>query len=262
MRKPASAEAATLALSAALGIAAVDARQRVAPEAPTPLARLADERAAEIAASLRAAGVAVVDVPADGGASGAALDVRTIALGERGVSLAPRAGAPLDLPFGDLAVVLRAASAERTAVETTSTTKQLAVGRALLSGGLMMRKATTVTSKTVEEATEQSLFIASRGGHVAVIREHGADFSSLGAAMQVSRVANMTHLAATLRARAPSALHDDRLLRLGRRASPMIGGELSLSGTAASARATTSSASALVVLVEAVRVGVASGLFP
>jgi hypothetical protein len=100
--------------------------------------------------------------------------------------------------------------------ETTTTTvesRQFSAGRALVSGGLVLTKGKTTTTKETEEAWEGWLVVYPHAGPAIVFREAGTLWDGLGAALQPTRLANFTQLCTLLRARCPAAPFDDRLMR-------------------------------------------------
>jgi hypothetical protein len=73
--------------------------------------------------------------------------------------------------------------------------------------------------RAAEEQTEQVILIYAKDGRAASLPEGNLDFTGLGA-VQPSRTANLIELANRIRARAPAARYDERLVRLGRRSLP------------------------------------------
>jgi hypothetical protein len=247
-------------LAAAAGMAPAEARMRLAPEPPALLARLAPDAADALVQTLRDAGLAALSI--DEGAVAERVTARTATLGPARGTFTPRAGEPLTMDWEDVTVILRGASSLRTQSEHTEKTKQVALGAALVTGGLKLTKTTETTVRGSSEETSQVLFVFDREGRGAMLPEVGFDFSCLGAAMQPSRTANMATLARLVRERAPAAFYDERLLRLGRRPLPFVlGGSVQVvSGTSSHSRINT--AQGLDVLAEALRLGVAEGLLP
>lgn len=247
-------------LAAAAGMAPAEARMRLAPEPPALLARLAPEAADVLVQTLRDAGLAALAIDEAGVAE--RVTARTATFGPTQGTFTSRAGAPLTLAWEDVTVILRGASSLRTQSEHTEKSTQVALGTALITGGLKMTKTTEKSVRGSQEETSQVLFLFDRDGRGAVLPEVGLDFSCLGPAMQPSRTANMVALSRLVRERAPSAFYDERLLRLGRRPLPFVlGGAVQVvSGTTSHSRINT--AQGLDVLAEAMRLGVAQGLLP
>lgn len=247
-------------LAAAAGMAPAEARMRLAPEPPALLARLAPDAAEALVKTLQGAGLAALAI--DESEVADRVTARTVTFGTAQVTFTPRAGAPLSMAWEDVAVILRGASSLRTQSEHTEKTTKVALGTALVTGGLKLTKTTEKSVRGSQEETSQVVFVFDRGGRGAVLPEIGLDFSCLGPAMQPSRTANMVTLARLVREQAPAAFYDERLLRLGRRPLPFVlGGAVQVvSGATSHSRLNT--AQGLDVLAEAMRLGVAQGYLP
>ncbi|WP_375756892.1 hypothetical protein [Corallococcus exercitus] len=247
-------------LAAAAGMAPAEARMRLAPEPPALLARLAPDAADALVKALQDAGLAALTI--DEAESAERVTARTVTFGSAQVTFTPRAGAPLTMAWEDVTVILRGASSLRTQSEHTEKSTKVALGAALVTGGLKMTKTTEKSVRGSQEETSQVVFVFDRDGRGAVLPEVGFDFSCLGPAMQASRTANMVTLARLVRERAPAAFYDERLLRLGRRPLPFVlGGSVQVvSGATSHSRINT--AQGLDVLAEALRLGVARGYLP
>ena len=85
-------------------------------------------------------------------------------------------------------------------------------------------------------------------------------FTSLGAAMQPSRTANMATLVRMLRERAPAAFYDERLVQLGRRSIPFVLGGESHAATRLTSHTVTETSNSVDVLAEILRRAVTQGL--
>jgi hypothetical protein len=260
VRAPANPEAAVTALASAAGMAPAEARMRLAPEPPALLARLAPDAAEALVAKLRQAGLAVLAVDEQRLAEQERPLARGVTFGPSSVTFTPRAGPPLELAWDEVLVILRGASSVRTQSEHSEKTRSLALGKALVTGGLAMTRTGEKTVRGSQEETSQVIFVLARDGRGAVLSEHAVDFSCLGPHMQPVRTANMGVLAKLLRERAPGAYFDERLLRLGRRPLPfVVGGTVQVSsGGVSQTRAST--AQGLDVLAEVLRQAVAQGL--
>ncbi|MCY1043952.1 hypothetical protein OV208_21735 [Corallococcus sp. bb12-1] len=247
-------------LAAASGMAPAEARMRLAPEPPALLARLAPDAADALVKTLQDAGLAVLAI--DEAETVERVTARTVTFGSAQGTFTPRSGEPLTMAWEDVTVILRGASSMRTQSEHTEKKTQVALGAALITGGLKMTKTTETSVRGSQEETSQVVFVFDRDGRGAVLPEIGLDFSCLGPAMQPSRTANMVALPKLLRERAPKAFYDERLLRLGRRPLPFVlGGAVQIvSGTTSHSRINT--AQGLDVLAEAMRQGVARGYLP
>jgi len=262
VRTPADMEGAAAALGKALGLTLAEARIRLAPEPPAILANLAPEPAAALVVALRQAGLSVLSVEASGPPDGQRVVARTAVLSQTGAVFHPRAGAPVELPWGEVLAILRGASSVRSETESTQKSAKFSVATALITQGLKTSRTVEKTVRSQQEETEQVTLLQGRRGQRVVLRERELDFSCLGAAMQPTRTANMVALARLFKERAPSAFYDERLLRLGRRPLPMfVGGETrEQSGKTAQTRIDTSSS--LEILAEILSRAVEEGFLP
>ncbi|MBS2032439.1 MAG: hypothetical protein JST54_31375 [Deltaproteobacteria bacterium] len=258
VRPPPDLDAAVKLLAEAGNLTAAEARMRLAPEPPALLVRLEDATADALAGKLRAAKLAALAI---GGPTAETLAPRTIELGADALKLTARDGTSMELPWSEIAIILRGTSASRESSERTETKKQFSATAAIVTGGLVMSTKTTSTARSSAEEVEQYIYVGGRDGSLAALRESVVDFTCLGKAMQPARTANVAALAQQLKAKAPGAFYDERLLRLGRRPLPFIGGEMVMSrGTTSTTRSDTRSG--LELLVEVMRQAVAEKLLP
>lgn len=252
-------EAAVATLVTAAGMSAAEARMRLAPEPPALLARLPADRAAALVAALGRAGVVALAVDEDLPGRRERFQTRSFVLEDAAARFTARNGETLGLAWDTVRLVLRGLRTARTTTEHSETTRKLSVGRAVLTGGLMMTRKTTSTVRGSQEETEQLVLVHGEAGERVLLAEGMLEFSGLGPLLQPARTANMGVLAAELKRRAPRAFHDDRLLRLGRRALPFVlGGEHAVrSGDAALQRTETHASVDVLaeVLDQAVRAG-------
>lgn len=219
-------EAATL-LGSALGLTAAEARMRLAPEPPAIIALLAPEPAEALVSRLREGGLAVLSVEAAVPSDAARTVAHTVSLGSEAATFQPRSGAPVELPWSEVAAVIRGVSALRTETSSVQESKKFSLATALITQGLKMSRTVEKTVHSHQEQIEQVILVYGRGGQRIALREQSVDYSCLGAAMQPTRTANIAVLARLLKEKTPAAFHDERLIRLGRRALPMfIGGEV------------------------------------
>ena len=118
------------------------------------------------------------------------------------------------LPWSDIAAIVHARHRETKVSSTTVKEKKFDVGRAVLTGGLVMRKSTQREVVTREEATEHVLYLFRSSGDTPwLLRELATNYGGLGAAIVASATQNFTTAIARFRARAPHARYDDSLLR-------------------------------------------------
>ncbi len=260
-RPPASLDESVKPIAAALALSPAEVRMRLAGGAPALLAPAADGEAAGLVAKLRALKLAALAIDARAPTDRQRLVARRFAFGSSGLSLAARSGETLELPWGELLAVLRGARETRTDTARTETTYRLS-GISTVGLGLPRISSQEHTVRSSESSLEQVLLIYGKGGEQALVAESLVDFSCLGKAMQPSSSMNMAELARLLKAKAPSAFHDDRLMRMGRRPLPfMLGAELNVM-TDQVAVEHSSTAASLDALAEVMRQALAAGLLP
>jgi len=263
VRSPEDPQQAMAALAEAADMTMAEARMRLAPEPPALLARLDDAAALALTRALSASGLAVLSVDAVA-PTGARVLARSLVLDDpSALTITSRAGETFMAPWSALQVILRASSSVREKSERTERTQKFDLVSSVVSSGLKNTKTVERTLRSQSEETEQSIFVFADDGQSAMLRETALEFSCLGKALQPARTANMVALAQQLRARAPQAYFDDRLLRLGRRPLPFVvgGSEVSIHG-ANTQQSRVSTASGVDVLAEVIRQAVGAGLLP
>ncbi len=258
VKAPKDPEAAAQVLARESGTTLAEARMRLAPEPPALLARLVPEATDAIADRLRAGGLqalAISTQPAPGRTR-----VKSVDFQPNLVRFLPRAGEALEIPFGDIAAILRGISAVTTESETIEKQKKLNWGATL--AGLPMQKTVTRTVRSETEDIENAIYVYAADGRCAVLRELSMELAWLGKALQPSRTANMMLIARMLRERAPGAFYDERLVRLGRRPVPFLAlGESQVSSKAGTTT-TQDTSSVLDLLAEALFQGVRQRMLP
>jgi hypothetical protein len=149
-----------------------------------------------------------------GGYSVPGLLVREFALSHDRLTVQDRAGHEADLPFAGIELLVRGVSMMETRTTTTTKVKKFSVGRAVLSGGLVMRKTEEKHDTSTSAEFDAFLYVYSAGRDSPVcLRENGMLYQALGAAMQPSRAANFTYVTGQLRQLSTTAIWDDRLMR-------------------------------------------------
>ena len=208
---PIEAEAA--ALAADLGTTAYEERLKLAAGLPAiVLTSAAPEPARALAQKLRARkqGVIFCDA-AEAVAAGDMVSMRQFAF-EPGALTLPEAPGER-LPFTDILALFRAMHTTRTETRTETTKKSFSPGRALLTGGLVMSKSVATESKSQATEREQVLYVFRAGGETPwLLRERGTHYTGLGPKLSPSSAQNFMTMIATLRAAAPGATYDERLL--------------------------------------------------
>jgi len=133
------------------------------------------------------------------------------ALGPAGLTATAR-GAD-DLPYRDLQALVRATRCSASTSTHQVSERTLRPGMAIVTGGLVMSKKTKreVVSRT--ETREQVLYLFRKSGAPPwILRERSARYAGLGADLRPTSLENFATTIAQLRARAPHAAYDDRLV--------------------------------------------------
>lgn len=204
------------ALASALGITMYEAlsRLRSPGNGPFTIGVFADlELAMQMEAKLRSAGFSSIVLTQDEiTAERSPLIVRKFELSDNELAVVTETGESLHISFQNIRLILRGIGIVRGTVTETVKNRSVSLGRAVLSGGLMLTK----TTKSVQEVAteERAVFfnLYAGGMPVLVSRENGLLYDSLGPALQPSRALNFTYLIAELRRRCPAAQYDERLL--------------------------------------------------
>jgi hypothetical protein len=119
-----------------------------------------------------------------------------------------------ELPWSAIAVLVRARQLKHLDTTTVIKEKKLALGRAVMTGGLLMRKTQTREVVTHAEDIEQILYVfRNDGGTPWLMRELSTNYGALGAALAPNAHANFGIATELFRKRAPHARFDDTLLR-------------------------------------------------
>ncbi len=202
-------------LATVLGITPYEARSRViAPNGgPAVVASFASaEPAATCAARLRDAGffpLVVSDQEMENDSNRSL--VRQLQFAPGGLHLALRDGGNLSIPYAEVTLLLRGAGIVTSTAVETRTEKKFDLGRAVVSGGLVMRKKTTTVTEHTTHERQPFCHLYLPGRPPVVLRQNEMDYSALGADRQLSREANFNWICAELRRRCPAAILDDRL---------------------------------------------------
>jgi hypothetical protein len=122
-----------------------------------------------------------------------------------------RSGEQLTLNYSDIVLLLRGAGIVNSVQCETITKKKFAVGRALATGGLMMRKKVTTTSQSVASERQPFCHIYAKGFPAIVLHQDILDYTVLGCECKVSRGENFNWICTELRRLCSSACWDDRL---------------------------------------------------
>jgi len=221
--RPIDQELAALAPLAEL--AAYDLRLRLAGPLPVVFRQVADaDSARELLAALRGRGHGVVACDLAFVPSSATMTTpRSYRLTDRELIAIHPAWGERPLAFGEILALIRAKAARVKQTSSTTKDKKLSLGRAVVTGGLAMRKSTTQRQRTEVEEREQVLYLIRRTGRDPfLLREQQLRHQGLGPQVKPTSLENFTTLVALLQQRAPHALYDDRLVT-HRRKTAMTG---------------------------------------
>jgi hypothetical protein len=138
--------------------------------------------------------------------------VRSFAFGCEGVEVISRLGEALEIPFADVDLILRGTAINQQTELETVREKKFSLGRAVMSGGLVMTKATKTTQESTSEKRENFLQIYAGALPPIVFRESALLYDSLGPVMKQSRQLNFNFVAQELKENCPAAVFDDRLM--------------------------------------------------
>lgn len=142
-----------------------------------------------------------------------AFAAREFALHPTQLQLRSRQGDELLIPFAQIRLLLRGMySSSQTQTQVTKQ-KKFSMGRAVMTGGLMLSKTKEQTNRTTTQENDAFVALITQTGETVTLREHSLVYDGLGKERQPSRAANFTRLVALLRQSCPQALYDDRLLR-------------------------------------------------
>ena len=236
---PETLSAEVTALGPLLGRGAYELRLELSRPPPVVLLETTDVGLARsLLASVRGRGHGAVACDAASVTSSESmLRPKTFVLGSEAVTLS-RPGTPdRQARYAELLALIVATHARQDETSEEVREKKLSLGRAALTGGLVRSKTSSVTRSATTVETERVLYALDRSGSGhALFCETRLHYSGLGAAMKKSSSESFTALVAELRARAPSARFDDRLLK------SRTGSSLNLSRTSASRTLSTSNA--------------------
>lgn len=202
-------------LAAALGLTVYEAALALRAPSPAPVLRTEDRaRALALLAALRSRGHDAVACDAAAVATGAALfPVRTFAFGDDGLSCTSLASnATAEVRWEDVVALVRAVHRSWSESLEKSTTQSLSLGRAALSGGLMMTKKVTTETKHSSSEHEPVLYLFRRQGPPLLFMQSRVRYDGLGGVLQPSQLQNFATLSRRLREHAPRAPYDERLV--------------------------------------------------
>ncbi|MDB5215801.1 MAG: hypothetical protein JWO86_3728 [Myxococcaceae bacterium] len=200
-------------LAADLGSTAYEAGLLLRSPSPVPLLRTEDRaRALDLLAKLRARGHDAV--ACDAGAvvsTGAMTQVRSFRMDD-GAFVVTSGNDATTVPWSDVRALVRAIHRTSSEHIEKSAEKKLSLGRAAMSGGVMLTKTVTKTAKHTVEEREQVLYVFRDNGTPLLAALSRTRYDGLGADLRPSQIENFNTLVRAVRARAPQAIYDERLL--------------------------------------------------
>lgn len=212
---PGAGEPLAAPLAEAMDKTLYEARARVSsPEGgPAVVASYAEIEAAwACAGRLRANGISPLVLARDEVETDARrFVVRAFELGRQGLTAVSRRGESLDLPYGEIDLLLRGVRVDEQTDLKTTEERKFSAGRALLTGGLMLTKTTRKLEQVTREDREDFFHLYSPGRPPLAFRARSINYQSLGAALQPSTSANFAALIEALRGSLTRARYDDRL---------------------------------------------------
>jgi hypothetical protein len=201
------------ALSQALGITPYEARQRLSGGGPAVAAQCADpEQALALAKRLNQAGLATLILPAqEHRVETGQFIVRRFALHEAALHIEQTDGQTVEIPYGEIDLLLLAASIVEYAEKKTVTGRTFSLGKTIMAGGIPLSKKVERQQEVTTEERSKVLCLYAGQRPPAIFSLNNMIYDGLGKAMQVSREANFTHLIKELRRLSPQARYDERL---------------------------------------------------
>jgi hypothetical protein len=204
------------ALSEALGTIFYDAliRIRVPGEGPLIVAAYAEKNIAlEKTEKIRAAGFRTLVLGQDEvETDGESTIVRKFLFGDGELEIEARTGDAVRIEYDLIDTIIRGTRIVQTTETETVKEQKFAVGRAILTGGLMITKSVKVTQQSSTEVREGFIYLCPGNRHPIVFLESSLLYDSLGPALRLTRSANFAFVLEELRRRCPAAAYDDRLL--------------------------------------------------
>ncbi|MDX2478811.1 MAG: hypothetical protein QNK24_00585 [Desulfuromusa sp.] len=137
--------------------------------------------------------------------------VQRLTFSAEGLQLLDQVGELLKVNYTDIVLLLRGAGIINSVESEKTTKKKFAVGRALATGGLVMRKKVTSTTTNVNSERQPFCHIYVPDLPTIVLRQSMLDYTALGSECKLSREANFTWICAELRRLCDAACWDDRL---------------------------------------------------
>ena len=200
-------------LAADLGMAPYDARMLLAPGIPEIVLLSAEkDRAMSLVSKLRERGHDALAFDTRGLVSnGQMVQPRQITISAEGLTSADRYAQHLN--FADIFLLVRATHTTTTETSSETTKKSFSLGRAVMTGGLVMRKKTTQTDSAHSYDKIEVLYLyPSTASSPWLLAETGTRYLGLGDRLAPTERANFLKVVDLIRSRAEQARFDDRLV--------------------------------------------------
>jgi hypothetical protein len=203
-------------LAAALKVTVHEALMRLRAPGDGPLVVgvfAGQDPAAGLAERLRAAGFkAVVLTAGEIEREAGAWMVKRFEFGPDGLRIETVNKDGLGVSYKEIELILRGTGIVLSTSTETEKTRSLSIGRAVLTGGMMISKTTRTEREVAEEQRQGFINVYMAKGPVLALYENVLSYDSLGPARKPSRAGNFAHLVSELRKRCPGGRYDERLL--------------------------------------------------
>jgi len=201
-------------LAADLGSTVYETALLLRSPSPVPLLRTDDRpRALGLLAKVRARRHHAVACDASAVVSSdAMLQPRSFRFDGDGLVVSSPDGKEERVSFADVLALVRAVHRSRTEHLEKTEQSKFSLGRAALSGGLLMTKKVTTEKTQSSEEREQVLYLFRQGGVPLLFAQSRTRYEGLGAELRPARIENFTTLVRLLREHSRSAAYDERLL--------------------------------------------------
>jgi hypothetical protein len=204
------------ALSEALGTIFYDAliRVRVPGKGPLIVAAYAEKKIAlEKTEKLSIAGFRTLVLEQDEvETDGQSTMVRRFLFGNDELEIEARTGDVIRIGYNLIDTIIRGIRIVQTTETETVKGKKFAVGRAILTGGLMMTKSVKINQQSRTDVREGFINLYPGKRRPLVFVESALLYDSLGPALRPTRAANFAFVLEEIRRRCPGTVYDDRLL--------------------------------------------------
>ncbi|HSO36625.1 MAG TPA: hypothetical protein VLT33_29065 [Labilithrix sp.] len=201
-------------LAADLGSTPYETALLLRAPSPIPILRTDDRtRALGLLSRLRARGHDAVACDVSAVVLAAAMtQVRAFALEPDALVVRSESGSNERIGWGDFIAFVRAVHRTRSESIEKNTTQKFDLGRAAWSGGLMVTKKVTTTTKHATEEREPVVYAFRHEGAPLLLAQSRVRYEGLAESLRPSQLENFATLLRVLRERAPRAAYDERLL--------------------------------------------------